>query len=326
MQERRFVEPTRPGGGPPTQRSRLMLEVASELVGTRDWPDKQVIIKLREQDAPEWAYTFFASDAPNSIGIVASGEADFAICNPGGVLAMAYKGAGPYPQPIPVRTIMVFPQFDRWGFAVTADTGITSIQDIVDRKYPLKLSLRGGRENHAVHIVTDLILAAYGFSLKDVADWGGELRYTPGLPTAPGRLSAIASGELNAVIDEGFHNYTPRALELGMRYLSIDEPHLQQLEKLGLRRQIASREEFPGLHEDLWTIDFSGWPAFCMESTPDELVTKFCTALEARKDRIPWYGDGPLDLKLMVSDHWSAPMMVPLHPAAERFWKQQGYL
>jgi TRAP-type uncharacterized transport system substrate-binding protein len=326
MEERRYIPPTGPLAPPPTQRSRLMLEIASELVGARGWRDNQVIIKFREQDAPEWKFCFFASDAPNSIGIVASGEADFAICNPGGCLAMALKGSGPFHEPIPVRAIMVFPQFDRWGFAVTPDTGVTSLREIAKKKVPLRISLRGGRENHAVHMVTDLILAAHGFSLKDIADWGGELRYTPGLPTAPGRLSAVESGELNAVIDEGFHNYTPKALQLGMRYLSIDEPHLTELEKLGLRRQIASKSEYPELGQDIWTIDFSGWPVFCLESTPDDMVTKFCAALEARKANIPWYGDGPLDLKLMVSDHWTAPMMVPLHPAAERYWKEQGYL
>jgi hypothetical protein len=28
----------------------------------------------------------------------------------------------------------------------------------------------------------------------------------------------------------------------------------------------------------------------------------------------------------MVSDTPEAPLAIPLHPAAERFWKQQGYI
>jgi TRAP-type uncharacterized transport system substrate-binding protein len=55
-------------------------------------------------------------------------------------------------------------------------------------------------------------------------------------------------------------------------------------------------------------------------------VTAFCQGLEEKKDRIPWYGEGPMDLKLMVSDTREAPMVIPFHPAAERFWRQQGYL
>jgi len=73
-------------------------------------------------------------------------------------------------------------------------------------------------------------------------------------------------------------------------------------------------------------VDFSGWPVFCVESTPDEIVTAFCEAVEARKANIPWYGEGPMDLKLMVSDPPEAPLTIPLHPAAKRFWQSQGYL
>jgi hypothetical protein len=113
-----------------------MLEVASELVGAFDWPDKQVKIYFREQDAPEWRFCFFASDAANSVGTVANGEADFAICNPGGVLAMALHGVGPFEQPVPVRAIIVLPQYDRWGFAVTKSSGITSIQEIAEKAIP----------------------------------------------------------------------------------------------------------------------------------------------------------------------------------------------
>ena len=47
------------------------------------------------------------------------------------------------------------------------------------------------------------------------------------------------------------------------------------------------------------TLDFSGWPVFCLESAPEEMIYKFCEALEARKDRIPWYGKGPMALETM---------------------------
>ena len=103
---------------PVVMRSRLMLEVASELVAAEEWLDKQVMIYFRAQGAESWRIRFFASDAPNSVDAVASGEADFAICNPGGVLAMAVRGKGPYAKPIPLRAIMVLPQFDQFGFGI----------------------------------------------------------------------------------------------------------------------------------------------------------------------------------------------------------------
>ena len=50
-------------------------------------------------------------------------------------------------------------------------------------------------------------------------------------------------------------------------------------------------------------------------------------ALEARKDRLPpGTGEGPLPLDVMCKDTAEGPLGIPLHPAAERFWREQGYL
>src|SRR5439155_16260527 len=146
-----------PMRGPVTMRSMLMLEVASELSRTGPWLNKQAKILMREQGAKDWALSLFASDAPGSIDEIVSGDADFAICNPGGVLAMAYRGAGPYKEPIPLRAIMVIPQFDQFGFAVHESTGLKSLADLRDRKYPLKVSVRGQRD-HSVHMIASQVL------------------------------------------------------------------------------------------------------------------------------------------------------------------------
>lgn len=323
MEER----PRRGGVGMASLRSRLMLEVASELVGASGWPERQVRIQFRAQGAPAWKLCFFASDAPNAVDAVVRGEADIAICNPGGVLAMALHGAGPFREPVPVRALLVMPQFDQLGFAVSPRTGLRSIGEIRDRRYPLKVSLRGQRD-HSVHLVVNQVFTAYGFSLDDLMAWGGEVRYDQGLPTAPGRLDAVERGEIDAVFDEGMPSYANRALEMGMRFLAVDEPQLGALEALGLRRVAITRDEFPKLPEDeIWTVDFSGWPVFTLESARDEMVAAFCAAVEARKDRIPWYyGGGELQVDVMVRDTREAPLTIPLHPAAERFWRERGYL
>ena len=317
-------QPVTRGRSPVIMRSKLMLEVAAELVGAGGWNDRQVRIQFREQGGPNWRLCFFASDAPNAVDAVVSGEADIAICNPGGVLAMAMRGKGPFPKPVPVRAIFVLPQFDQLGFAVAGSTGLSSLADLRDRKYPLKVSLRGQRD-HSVHLVVNEVFKTYGFSLDDIEKWGGQIRYDEGTPGMT-RIGAAERGEIDAIFDEAMPTFANRALELGMRFLPVDESNLQQLEAMGLRRVPITREEFPNLPADIWSVDFSGWPVFCLESTPDEIVTAFCVALEARKDRIPWYGEGPMDLPRMVSDTREAPMLIPLHSAAERFWRQQGYL
>jgi TRAP-type uncharacterized transport system substrate-binding protein len=320
MEQRSFLR------RPVVQRSRMMLEVASELVAANGWEDRQVEIRMRPQGAPDWGMCFFASDAPNSIDAVANGDAQFAICNPGGVLAMALKGAGPFKEPVPVRAITVFPQFDQMGLAVTAQSGLTSLAEIRDKRYPLKVSLRG-QHDHSVHLVTDEIFKAMGFSLDEIKSWGGEIRYDEAVPSPTGRLRLVEDGLVDAIFDEALPVWCSAALDLGMRFLPVDEPYLTQLGQMGLPRNPITREEYPKLPEDVPAIDFSGWPVFTLSGTADDIVTAFCAALEARKDRIPWFGgEGPMPLDRMVQNTPEAPLTIPLHPAAERFWHSQGYI
>ena len=320
-----FLKPTRMRTHPHTTRSRLMLEVASELVNRRDWPYLQARVSLREQGSDEWPVTLFGSDSPATIWEVASGKVQFAIINPSMILKMAALGSLPFTEPLPLRSIAVLPSSDQMIFAVTEQTGLKSFTDIRDRRFPLKVSLRG-QPDHSLHVITNHVLSAAGFSLDDIVSWGGEVRYDPGMPYGPSRIGAVQRGEIDAVFDEGASTWGNMALELGMTFLSLGTELMKRLEQLGLRRALIERKNFPKLASDVPTLDFSGWPIYTHKDTAHPLVTDFCRALETSKDRIPWAQDAPLPLAQMVSDTPEGHLEVPLHPAAERFWQERGYI
>lgn len=310
---------------PVTTRSRLVLEMASELVGLEDWKDKQIKLSLREQGAPRWNLCFFASDAPSGIDEVIRGDADLGIINPVEPLTLAYRGTGPYKNPSPLRVITTIPSADQLGFAVTENTGLNSLADIRERRFPLKVSLRGQRA-HSVQPMVEDTLAAYGFSLDDIRSWGGEVRYDPGLPDAPNRIGAVDRGEVNAIFDEAVNVWGDMALDLNMRFLALEEPILKKLEAVGYRRALITKAAAPKISKDVMSLDFSGWAVFTRADVSDEVITFICRGLEARKDKVPWQGTGPLPLERMCFDSPDTPMDVPLHPAAERFWRERGYL
>ena len=308
-----------------TIRSRLMLEAASEMVGLEDWESRQASISLRPQGGSDWGITLFASDAPDSVAEVVEGRAQIGIVNPSAVLSMAYRGVGPFAEPQPVRVITVIHQFDQLGFAVSARTGLTTLREVASRRYPLRVSLRG-QVDHSVHLVTNQVLAALDFDLDDIRAWGGVVRYDRELPNGPNRIGAAERGEIDAIFDEAMPTFGNRALKAGMRFLGLDEEALHRLESMGLQRVAITKEEYPDLDRDVWTVDFSGWPVFCRTDLDDGVVTAFCAGLEARKERIPWFGVGTLPLDQMCRDTREGPLPVPLHPAAERFWRGKGYL
>ena len=317
--------PTTPLGVPAVMRSRLMLEVACELVAEDDWEERQARIQMRRQGSEAWNMCLFGSDAPAAVDAVVRGEAQFAIVYPGAILAMALRGRGPFAEPAPIRAITVLPQFDQFGFGVLASTGLTSVEDIRKQRYPLRLSLRG-QPDHSIHTFVNQVFSVMGFSLEDIVSWGGEVRYDRGMPWDEHRMGAVKQGQIEALFDEALPWWADTGVETGMKFLSIGEPYLAQLVDQGMRRVVITKDEYPTLDADVPTVDFSGWPVFCLESTPDDRVRAFCAALEARKANIPWDGQGPLPLEWMCKDTREGPMMIPLHPAAERFWTEQGYL
>src|SRR6266567_3156716 len=141
------LKPTRMRTHPHTTRSRLMLEVASRLVNRKDFPYLQARISLREQGADEWPLTLFASDSPATIQEVAAGKVQFAIINPSMILKLAVLGSAPFREAIALRAIAVLPSSDQMVFAVARETGLTSFRDIRERRFPLKVSLRGQRDH-----------------------------------------------------------------------------------------------------------------------------------------------------------------------------------
>jgi TRAP-type uncharacterized transport system substrate-binding protein len=324
-QDELTLKPTRLRTHPHTTRSRLMLEVASALVNRKDFPYLQARISLREQGAVDWPVTLFASDSPATVQEVAEGRVHFAIINPSMMLKLAALGSAPFTEPIPVRVIAVLPSLDSMLFAVRQETGLQSFSDIRARKFPLRISLRA-QPDHSLHVIVNHVLAAAGFSLDDIVSWGGQVRYDAGMAYGPNRIGAMQRDEIDAIFDEGASAWGNMALELGMNFLSLDETMLARLETVGLRRGLIQQKYFPKLAADVPTLDFSGWPIYTHRDTPDAMVADFCRALEESKTRIPWAEEAPLPLAQMVRDTPEGHLEVPLHPAAERFWRQCGYL
>ena len=314
---------------PATTRSSLMLQVASSLVAEREWRYRQAKVTLREQGGHGPEVCFFGDDSPGGIEAVGRGEVHIATVNPATVLALAARGKGPFKKPLPLRTIAVVPSLDQLGFAVSQESGLTSLYDIRKRRYPLKLSLRG-QKNHSIHIVVKEVLAAVGTSIEDILAWGGRISYDEGNMDDPhgfrARVAAVKRGETDAIFDEALNLWVNLASESGMRFLSLEDSLLKELEALGLRRGTIEKAEFSKLPRDVTTIDFSGWPVYTLASAPDELITSFCRGLMESRDSIPWQGEGPLPLERMCRDTPEGPLAVPLHSAAERFWRECGYL
>jgi len=242
------------------------------------------------------------------------------------VLAVALRGRSIFAKPMPVRAIAVIPSWDQFVFAVRPETGLTRFEDIAVRKAKLRVVMRG-TPDHTLHHMFDDVAAAAGFSRVDIARWGGEVRKTGSVPWPHTEtFKALVRGEVDAIFDEAAHSWVPQALDAGITILPLAEATVVKLEAMGYRRAVLPQSAYPKLPRDVLSLDFSGWTVFVHAEADAALVTRICAGLDARKARIPWEEPGELPVERMAREALDTPQTVPLHPAAERFWRSRGYL
>jgi len=264
------------------------------------------------------------NDAPR---LVAEGRYHMAITTPIFYGQMAGEGRGLFDEKLPLRALAAFPHDDRLVMAVREETGITSLRELVDRKAPLKVSTPPPESRHPAAVVANEVLKAYGASLGDIERWGGTtLRDRP----RDQRTAKVpVDPSFDAIFDEAI--MTPRWPRIfnqyRMRVLPIDDDVLADFEGRGYWRGSIAAGRLPGLQHDVPTIDFSGWLLFCREDFPEEFAHLAIEALEEQHENIQGMFAEGAGLTGKIDLHQSCRNTgLPLHPGAERFYREHNYL
>jgi TRAP-type uncharacterized transport system substrate-binding protein len=250
---------------------------------------------------------------------VVAGNVDMAFVNPSALLTQAYRGVGPFERPLPVRIVANYPSWDRFVIVVHESTGLETVQDVKDAKYPLTISVRED-PTHSTFVLIDQIFGAYGFSLNDVLAWGGELKVT-GSPQHPqNRMQLLEDGSVDAVADEALIVWFNEALGFGYRPLQFSQECFDVVGEMGWRRVvIPAGAPFANLQDDYACMDFGGWPLYTRADMPDDAVYKVCGAIAAREAEIPWEDGVYTDVSHPFKETDATPMDVPFHPGSERW-------
>jgi len=271
----------------------------------------------------------FAADSFRELKLLAEGKVSVAWINPSASVTLGYRGTGPLRGRIPLRAIAVFPSWDVMGFAMHKSTGITSLSQIKQERFPLRLSTGPvGRRDMIESPVTFMVhaaLKAAGFTVDDLRKWGGKIQAVS-RPSHPDRRSGIEKGTIDAVFDEGIKSWGQTALDHGFRYLPIDGPVLKRLKAMGYRPGFVPQSHFKGMARDVPTIDFSGWPMVVRADMPNDVAYAHCEALALRRNAIPTDNFRPLRIADLCANGDEAPYDVPLHPGARKFYRERVYI
>ena len=263
--------------------------------------------------------------APIEVG---SRRVDIAYVNPSAMVTMAYRGKGYYKQKMPLRVLASFPSWDRIAIVVSKDLGVNSLHDVARRKIPLRVSTRFSGVNNGTYYTISTILSLYGLSFERIKRWGGQVQECP-RPFSPERLKSIAKHSINAVFDEGISTiggWLDQALENGYDILPLEPDIVKKLEQLGYSRSVLPKSRYPQLKEDVMSIDFSGWSLVTHRWLPNNVAYAAIETIDARQNVIPVDDDQPLNMRNLCASTEKCPRQIPLHPGAEKYYREKGYL
>ncbi len=275
---------------------------------------------------PPYPFTIGVSPAwcsgVNGAKLVASGKLDLVWINPSAIPSMAVRGKGPFRKAHPLRALAVFPSWDRLVIAVSPRLGVRTMEELVERRPKMNVSIA---VNDCVDFAIKALLKAHGISQEDFIKWGGTLDEVV-RPSNPHRREGIESGTLDMVIDEGMDSWGDVAVEHGMVFLPFSEKVLRKMEKYGFQRAQLEGGRLGGINEPTTVLDFSGWPIVVHEKFPDDLAYHIAGVLDKIREEIPFDAPSTPSMTSLCTNTEAGPLDFPLHPGAERYYREKGYL
>lgn len=308
------------------QRTKFLWEIGLHIAGDPNTPyygPRDMCISVGSGSSESFRpWLRMSTGSPILAYAVCRGELEMAMVNPSGFLTQAYRGTGLFSEPLPVRVLANYPSWDRYVHVIHPRTGLKSLAEIKEKKYPLRLSIREDK-THSTRVLLEQTLGVYDFTLADLESWGGSLQLNGG-PGDERRMKAIHDGTIDAIFDEGLVLWFDEALAAEMQPLALDDFAFKKLQALGWRRVNIPKGRYPHLKENHECIDYSGWPLYTSASLPDEDAFKVVDAINARKDEIFWE-EAFTGIGQLGQDTPGTPLDVPLHPGAEKWYREHGF-
>lgn len=269
------------------------------------------------------------ADAPLAIQEAA---VDLAISTPDRFALMALRGIGPFEgRPVAdLRALAVLPQYDRLVFAVRADLGIRTFAELRQRAPGLRIAASIDDGVNYIGFAAQRVMEASDVSRSRLHEWGG--RYLE-FERPDACLASVQKGEADAVIQEAIMSvwWSDLMREQDMVMVPFEPQALESVSKTyDWTAGALPRGYFAGHDESVSALDYSDFSVLVSQHMADD-VAYFLTrciveqraALERQYHHIPADRSPvgyPLDPKAM------ARPAVPLHAAAERYYREAGWL
>ncbi|KAK7177864.1 hypothetical protein PSPO01_16087 [Paraphaeosphaeria sporulosa] len=266
---------------------------------------------------------------------VFDGEAQLGIITPAGLFPDALVGKGIFAAkgPMPsLRTLAVLPQRDRLMLAIHPKFGIKSYADLRRVKPALRIATSMDDGTNFIGYIAMRVLAAHGITKEVLESWGGSFVLTDRPEKA---LENMRIGKADAVLQEAImtpwwshlmedHHLVPIPAEAdALASLANQNGFAPASIRAGFWDTEHNKEEIPA-------VEFSDFIIIVRDDMPDDIAYQLTWCLNETKATLEsQYKHMPPErspLTYPLDGFAMAKPSLPLHPAAERYYKEAGYL
>ena len=268
---------------------------------------------------PDTTFTYQPGQDGANIMTVLSGQADFGIVS-AAAAKWAYNGENPYPKKMDKVRTVAFLHPMPYHFSVSEDSGINSIEQIVEEKLPAILAVN--TKDSPMEISNRIVFDAYGSSYEEIEKNGGKIQYTAvskandqikdnkmdgsvsPLPTPAGNLMELNSSK-------------------PMKVLPLSENAIKHLEKeLQAKPYTIKAGTYPFVKEDIPTVSIDT----ILVTSADASEEMVYNVTKAMYENLDYLYTVHKSFEAMTAETIADVTGAPLHPGAEKFYKEVGIL
>ena len=234
---------------------------------------------------------------------------------------LALAGEYPYARKLEnIRAISRIYSDSALHFLVTEESGLTSIEQIKQQRYPLRLSVmyRGS----LMEAASKELLAAYGITYEDIASWGGKVYFRALVPS----LELMRDGGLDAIslaVQFPESNITESSVLHQFRLLPLSDEVIDQVNrKLGTYHSVIpagtyrfSQQDVPTFSDVCVLIAYAG-----LEEQKAYDITR------ALFNNLEYLHTVHRALSKLNAMDMPRVNQIPLHPGAARFYREAGVM
>ena len=208
------------------------------------------------------------------------------------------------------------------ALAVRHDTGISDLREVKRRKYPLRILA----PNPDPGSYLDTVLRHYGTNLEEIEGWGGRFMKWSG------RLMGgyVREGSVDLMLGNIYLGYTPHnrfwheaTILHDIRFLEFEEGLIEKLvQKFGYLRGIIPHGLFRGLDRDVASVSTDAVYIYCLKNQSATLVRLIAEGLDQSSELFK----NVRSAMYYERDQVWKNRVIPLHPAAEKYYRAKGYM